>query len=329
MCKISVVVPVYNTKDYLKRCLDSLVGQTINDIEIICINDGSNDGSLDVLKEYEKSDKRVKIIDLKENKGVSYSRNKGIDMAKGRYIAFCDSDDYVEADFFEKLYNNALEKNADISLGNLIEKNGKQEIKHHIIEKIKKYNSKLYFACGFFCSIYKKELISNIKFDENLSYAEDIYFLHHAVMKANKVVTCDDTYYHYIRRQDSADCERLSFEKIKQALYVRDMMINNLIESNCADRVGKKYIFSKFVNEAISQVFRNDSDENIDYCIDMARKFYKKTKELVDYEKERSEIHPLFLKYLKDDDVDSLKDFLAKNNSMAKVNFAYLRKSMK
>ena len=94
MPKISVIVPVYNTADFLPKCLNSLCSQTLQDIEIICVNDGSEDNSLAVLKKFALKDKRIKIINSETNNGVSYARNKGLSSAKGEYISFMDSDDF-------------------------------------------------------------------------------------------------------------------------------------------------------------------------------------------------------------------------------------------
>ena len=94
MPKVSVIIPVYNTEKYLKKCLDSVCNQTLSDIEIICIDDCSTDNSLNILKEYTLKDNRIKLIEFKENKGAAVARNTGIDEAKGEYIGFIDSDDY-------------------------------------------------------------------------------------------------------------------------------------------------------------------------------------------------------------------------------------------
>lgn len=104
--KISVIVPVFNAEKYLKMCLNSLVSQTLKNIEIICIDDGSTDNSLAILDKFKSKDDRIKIIKQK-NYGVSMARNNGISEAQGEYIGFVDADDWVDKDFFEKLYNAA------------------------------------------------------------------------------------------------------------------------------------------------------------------------------------------------------------------------------
>ncbi len=110
--KVSVVIPCYNVEKYLHQCLDSVIYQSLQDIEIICVNDGSTDSTLDIIKEYAQNDSRVKYID-KPNGGYGESMNRGFDMATGEYIGIIESDDYADLDMFEKLYNCAKEHNLD------------------------------------------------------------------------------------------------------------------------------------------------------------------------------------------------------------------------
>jgi glycosyltransferase involved in cell wall biosynthesis len=117
--KISVIVPVYNVEKYIARFLDSAINQTYKDLEIICINDGSNDKSLKILAQYGKTERRIKVIEADKNMGGGgyYARNAGLKAAAGEYIAFADSDDYLEPDFYEQLTAEALKTNADIICG--------------------------------------------------------------------------------------------------------------------------------------------------------------------------------------------------------------------
>ena len=115
MAKLSIIVPVYNASKYLERCLDSVINQTLKEIEIICINDGSSDNSKTILENYAKKDNRIKIINQK-NLGLSASRNKGIKYANGEYIFFVDADDWIELNTCEITYNFAKEKNLDLLL---------------------------------------------------------------------------------------------------------------------------------------------------------------------------------------------------------------------
>ena len=111
MPKVSVIIPVFNTEKYLRKCLNSVCNQTLKDIEIICVNDSSTDDSLEILKEYAAKDERIKLINFIENKGAAAARNAGIDIARGEYIGFVDCDDYIDLDFYEKLYSKAIELN--------------------------------------------------------------------------------------------------------------------------------------------------------------------------------------------------------------------------
>lgn len=117
MCRVSILVPVYNTSNYLRQCLDSVVGQTLGDIEIICINDGSTDESLEIIKTYQSNDSRIRIID-KKNTGYGHSMNQGLRLAKGKYIGIVESDDFADLFMFEKLYNLAERENVDIVKSN-------------------------------------------------------------------------------------------------------------------------------------------------------------------------------------------------------------------
>ncbi len=111
--KVSILVPCYNVEKYLPECLDSIVNQTLKDIEIICINDGSKDSTLEIIKKYAKKDKRFVVID-KENEGYGKSMNRGLDVASGEYVGIVESDDWVEPDAFETLYNTARKNRADM-----------------------------------------------------------------------------------------------------------------------------------------------------------------------------------------------------------------------
>ena len=110
---VTVVVPIYNVERYLEKCLTSIILQTYKNLEVILVNDGSTDNSLNICKEFEKEDSRIRIIS-QENKGLSVARNVGIENAKGEYIAFVDSDDFISCKFIENLYNESIRNNSDI-----------------------------------------------------------------------------------------------------------------------------------------------------------------------------------------------------------------------
>ena len=114
--KVSVIIPVYNVEKTLPRCIDSVIGQSLKDIEIILVDDGSPDKSPEICDEYRCKDSRIKVFH-KPNEGLGYTRNYGIERAQGEYVAFVDSDDYIASDMLDKLYNTAIKEDADVVYG--------------------------------------------------------------------------------------------------------------------------------------------------------------------------------------------------------------------
>lgn len=195
MPKVSVIVPVYNTEQYLKECVDSLLKQTLTDLEIILIDDGSPDNSAYICDEYAKLDSRVKVIH-KENGGLSSARNAALDICKGEYIGFVDSDDFVEPTMFEELYNSAINYNSDISICALSTFSNNGVIPKPLPFDMEVYkdseitdcflvpllgenpNEKIKNLEGFVCrQLFKREIIGNIRFKSEREYfAEDVMF---------------------------------------------------------------------------------------------------------------------------------------------------------
>ena len=116
---VSVIVPVCNAEAFLDKCLECLTGQTLRDLEVLCIDDGSKDGSAALLETWSRKDGRIRVLSFPENRGPSAARNAGLDAAKGDFIGFVDSDDFVDPDFFEKLCGAALREGADVAKGTL------------------------------------------------------------------------------------------------------------------------------------------------------------------------------------------------------------------
>ncbi len=211
MIKISIIVPVYNVERYLAICLDSLISQTLKDIEIICVNDGSTDDSGQILKEFASADKRIIVI-TQRNQGLSVARNVGMKYAEGQYIAFCDSDDWVDSDYYEKLYNAATFYNCDIAVAGIKKlKKGKEKIfldyKDKTItsdfqEKIKICDVPDFcYVCN---KIYRTKLLkcSGLEFEPGMCY-EDIIFTPQVLYELNSLVSVQGTYYHYRMRANS------------------------------------------------------------------------------------------------------------------------------
>lgn len=212
MPKISVIIPVYNVEKYLRECLNSIVNQTIKDIEIICVDDGSTDGSLDILNEYSSNDDRFTIV-IQDNKGPSAARNEGIKLASGDYIAFIDSDDYLfNNDYFEKLYNACEKYNADIAVAGIIRGNNKKTYRILKIENEKvatEYEDKLRIcdvpdSNYVWNKLYKKSawLDAELYFPEKILY-EDVYITCQLLYKFNKLVSVPNIEYFYRKHKNS------------------------------------------------------------------------------------------------------------------------------
>lgn len=209
--KVSIIVPVFNVKNYIKRCIESIINQTYSNIEIILVDDGSTDNSGNICDEYAKKDKRVKVIH-KNNGGLSSSRNVGINISSGKYLCFIDSDDYIENDMIEYLYRGMKKYDVDIvSCGfSNIYTNGNKECitipKEDIIYS-KKEALDIHLLSGYIDDItcnkmFKKELYENIRYPEGYLY-EDMITTYKLIDKANKVALCPESKYNYCRRWDS------------------------------------------------------------------------------------------------------------------------------
>ena len=218
--KFSVIVPVYNTSKYLNKCFDSLVSQTFKSFEVIIVNDGSTDNSLDICKAYEQKDNRFRVISTK-NQGVSVARNQGMSEASGDYITFLDSDDYLELNTLELISEQIKINNYDIIQCNLsidynntkrkyfnLQSSFEVENKKEILESIisikygaTKYGNK-YLNCRCIGGkFYNKRLIdkNNLKFPAGIKAFEDGIFNLYAYHYADKILILKDALYHYIQ----------------------------------------------------------------------------------------------------------------------------------
>ena len=261
--KVSVIIPIYKVEAYIRKCLDSVCNQTLREIEIICVNDCSPDGSLEILKEYKLYDNRIKIIDLKENKGAGYARNRGIDSAKGKYIGFVDPDDWIDLDFYEKLYEQAEENDADAVKGKIklifdgienmpqdIVKVAKSEyaMMQKLHKKIKA--DKMYFRCMFTTAIYKRDMINshNIRFIENCVCGEDLIVPIKTAVLANKILVVDDVTYFYLRRYNSATTSKFTTKRVQSLLLFQNTVLDFLNSENVAKK-HYRYIVRTYINE--------------------------------------------------------------------------------
>jgi len=316
--KISVIVPVYNTSQYLKKCLESLLNQTLKEIEIICVDDGSTDNSIDILNEYCKKDNRIKIF-TQQNKGPSAARNVGIEAAKGEYIGFIDSDDWIDVDFYEKLYNSITSTNSDIAIATILrtyEKTKKIRVKYDKEETYFKLEDKIKVCnipkcCYVWNKLYKKELIKNIKFQEGMYY-EDVLWTLPVIKKSQKLTTVPDITYYYRANKNSIVKKVQSAKKQQDSYRVKKIMINFFNENNLDLTKKQKTIVKKikyFLNIPILKIKEYENQETY-YFLGFLPIFKRVIKKPIIYNntfivwepcsKSHSEVVPGYAKYLLD-----------------------------
>ena len=229
MVKVSIVVAAYNVGKYLDRCLDSLVRQTLDDIEIIVVNDASSDNTLSIIEEYRRKNPNIILVNHEKNMGIGRTRNDGIKMASGEYIGFVDGDDYVEADMFEKYYEHARKHDLDIVYGGYYEDRGDtmtpmviRSFENGTIEDNPEILTKM--ECGPVDKIYRSEIIkkNNILFPEGIKY-EDLPFVM-IVADYGRIGCISEDYYHYVihSNSESTTIDRRCFDLFKALDMVND-----------------------------------------------------------------------------------------------------------
>ena len=203
MINVSIIIPVYNTEEYLRECLDSIIHQTLKDIEIILVDDGSTDNSGKICDEYKEKDTRIKVIH-QENQGVSVARNRGIEAAKGEYIYFVDSDDYlINNDFLENAYKIGIENNSNIVI-----------VAWRTLF-CEKFNIKELSWFATWNGFIKKEFLDSneqIRFSEKLNHSEDAIFSFKLLSLTDKITNCENTKYFYRKRQGQATQKKVELK---------------------------------------------------------------------------------------------------------------------
>jgi len=295
---LSIVVPVYNAESWLVRCLDSLVNQAIKDIEIIVVDDRSTDGSLNIIREYEEKDPRIKTIALETNCGESGARNTGLAMAAGEYIAFVDHDDFVDIDFYEKLCARAKESGADIVKGEALEMTYDGKRRHYGPRAAAIRKNKVAFTHAWWTAIYRRDFLTRNKLNLSvgLILTADVVFLLKAVILANAIELVEGTYYHYMRREDSGDSKILSPQKVQSSVDGRNMMVDFINEHIAEDRETYSLIFQReFMYILYSLYDRSRSFDGQRAVIRGAIGLYAKCKYKDDLNKVLSARHAKFL----------------------------------
>ncbi len=267
MVKISIIIPIYNSEKYLRKCLESVCNQTFRDIEIICINDCSLDNSNSILQEYAKNDKRINLINLVQNKGAAAARNIGIENAVGQYLGFVDSDDFIDQNFYEKLYEQAYKTNADAVKGNIALYCPKTKIIikdswMDINSNVKKHKAN--FCFSFTSAIFKKSFIKKnfIEFLEGLIHFEDPYFTIKAALFYKKLEVIDDVFYYYVNNPESASRKKFTINHV-DSLIAGVVKVLDLLDKNSVDKTHYLIVFDFLLKQLLECCNRTNIDDQI------------------------------------------------------------------
>ena len=278
--KVSVIVPVYNTEKYLKKCIDSLLNQNFENYEIIVINDLSPGNAEKIIKSY--NDKKIVYIKNKTNKGIGYNRNLGVKEAKGEYVCFIDSDDYVKEDFISKMYNYSKENNLDLCVCdyvNVDEKGNTLEEFNLSNFGITNYEENNKILCeinlGPCNKLFKKDMLikNKIKFSEKLKY-EDLSFVAFSIKNSKKIGKINEqlNYFTVHKNSETTTRDKRVFDIFKQldivrneyksGKYLDELTVSVLLNYTIQQRYQTdKDAQSKFIDAA----FKYLNDNNIDY----------------------------------------------------------------
>ncbi len=234
--KVSVIIPVYNTEALLPRCLESVVAQTLSDIEIICVDDGSTDGSLRLLNEWAARDSRIRVIH-QSNGRQGKARNAGMAIAKGEYIGFIDSDDYIPVEYFERLYQAVKEVDADMAICGIVKQKplGNKRVIGFERNEVFDTAAEKFTVCS--CppnfhpvnKLYRRAMLDSIelRFTEGVQY-EDVMFVTRALAESGRLVTVADVWYCYVLNPHSTVKSRQTAAKQRQRYEAHRTMVDYL-----------------------------------------------------------------------------------------------------
>lgn len=235
MKKISIIVPVYNVEKYVEKCIQSLINQSYKNIEIILVDDGSNDRSNKIIDEYAKVDSRILTIHQK-NKGVSAARNAGLKVATGEYVRFVDPDDYVDYQMYETMLKKIELNMSDLAVcgfSKVTELSDKEEIfeiKDELLSPKKCVEDLFDFRGGYaikpsvWNKLFRRDKIGDLKFDENIGISEDLKFVVQYILKCNSIVYVKQAFYKNLQRDGS-----ITRSKGKAAQIIKTVEIDNFV----------------------------------------------------------------------------------------------------
>ncbi|MBP3581647.1 MAG: glycosyltransferase [Clostridia bacterium] len=276
--KISIIVPVYKVEQFLEKCVNSITAQTYKNLEIILVDDGSPDNSPALCDNLAKTDKRIKVIH-KANGGVSSARNEGLRQASGEYVAFVDSDDWIEETMYEEMLNLAIAENADMVFCKMKEARSDGTYSNYNefnLDKLKDKKIEYFFisaksgfdrvgVLGGPCrTLFKKSVINGLEFDTTLKYGEDLCFLLKVFEKANNVSVCDKYFYNYYKNVDSV-CNTINKSYFVNAKVLHKYLLeyNKTNNLNFVHFINHLYMYRNVINRAHEKDFARQMKELI------------------------------------------------------------------
>lgn len=281
---ISIIVPIYNVESFLRDCLDSIANQRYSNIEVILVDDGTPDNSGHIADSYAQKDLRFKVIHQK-NKGVSSARNTGLEIAKGEYICFADSDDLLEPDYVEYLYNLSTKNNVDIALTtSMFSSYGDKQMtkeKYKVVKGVDAVIAILHYfiPIGCYCKLFKKSIInSHIRFLPDVYIGEGFNFNVDAFLRADKVAIGNRKIYKYRRDNDQSAMTLFKAHKCEMALraidIIRDKLpVNPYFEESY--KYAKWHTASNMHDWIVLAGAQNDYQELFDECRKWVRDYSK------------------------------------------------------
>ena len=291
--KISLIMPVYNGEKYLEKSLSSIVNQTYTNIQIIIVNDGSTDNTIDLCENYARKDNRIVLIN-KENSGVSSARNEGLTLAEGEYIGFIDADDYIEPDMIERLTLNAVNNKADISMcGFFIERTDgtfrnkvliKDIIQYSGVEAINNMLDRYEFHGYIWNKLFSKKIIKGerpISFYEDIYVYEDLLYCYECFINSDCIVYDNQQYYHHIIHDNQTSA---GYNKKKlTSLTAFEKIIDDIEQNNDIDIKRFKTSYIQLVISLLIQNLSNNKEGNKEIHNTLVNELYRyKLHELTD-----------------------------------------------
>lgn len=313
--KISVNIAVYNTGPYLRRCLDSVCGQTLRELEIICVNDGSTDDSLEILREYAAKDSRITIINFSRNLGLPAARNAAMAIAHGEYLGFVDSDDAIDTCFYEKLYAKACETGARIVKGmrQRVFADGTRVAQPL---KDKERLKKLKFAIQWTTAIYQTHFIRSNGIDCPLGarYAQDMAFLCKVVSLCSDAETVADAWYYYFERANSAVVVPFDSEATQAYLHFPEDVVSFLhsrqIDKEVYEDLFANVIIRCLLGRPLDNALPDALGDNARLCAETAIRLYATCLHPAAVDAKLAGIMPWSHRFLQAADSDGLARYL-------------------